>query len=175
MEDMNTLLKQQLSVLRSSMGAVNNTSADVEYNESLLKERIYRITKYSNTLKSETNEKMNLFSAKIRIEGHILRVNSVMNALQCNLDLLIGSVISAQKGVSKPQVISPVNLMEALIKSVSAFPKDTALPFPLSKGSAHILHRLCDLEVYIKNGMLGYIILLTPVNRGNFNIQGVWH
>jgi hypothetical protein len=37
-EDTNTLLKQQLSVVRSSLGAVNNTLADVEHNENLLKE-----------------------------------------------------------------------------------------------------------------------------------------
>ena len=37
-EDMDTLLKQQLSVVKSSLGAVNNTLTDVEYNESLLKE-----------------------------------------------------------------------------------------------------------------------------------------
>jgi hypothetical protein len=141
-EDTNTLLKQQLSVVRSSLGAVNNTLADVEHNENLLKEGMSRVTKYMNTLRSETAEKINLFNAKIETEGHILRVNNAVNTLQCSLDLLIDSVINAQKGVLQPQVISPVTLMEALIKSVSAFPKDTALPFPLSKGSAHLLLRL---------------------------------
>jgi hypothetical protein len=33
-ESMNTLLKQQLSVVRSSLGAFNNTLADAEYNEN---------------------------------------------------------------------------------------------------------------------------------------------
>jgi hypothetical protein len=33
-EDINILLKQQLSVVRSSLGAVNNTLADAEYNEN---------------------------------------------------------------------------------------------------------------------------------------------
>lgn len=136
---MSTLLKQQLSVVRSSLGAVNNTLADVEYNENLLKEGISKVTKYMNTLRTETNEKMNLFNAKIEIEGHISRVNNAMNALQRNLDLLIDSVINAQKGVLQPQVISPVTLMESIIKSVSVLPKDTALPFPLSKNSAHLL------------------------------------
>ena len=92
---------------------------------------------------------MNLFNAKIEIEGHILRVNSAMSTLQRNLDLLIDSVTNAQKGVLQPQIISPVTLMETLINSVSAFPKDTALPFPLSKDSAHLILRLCDLQVYI--------------------------
>ena len=66
-EDMNTLLKQQLSVVRSSLGAVNNSLADAEYNENLLKEGVSRVTEYMNTLRSETNKKMNLFSAKLRL------------------------------------------------------------------------------------------------------------
>jgi len=36
-EDMSTVLREQLSVVRSSLGAVNNTLADVEHNENLLK------------------------------------------------------------------------------------------------------------------------------------------
>jgi hypothetical protein len=95
------------------LGAVNNTLADVEYNESLLKEGINRVTRYMNTLKSKTNEKMNLISAKIEVEGNILRVHNAMNTLQCKPDLLIDSVINAQKGVLQPQVISPVTLVEA--------------------------------------------------------------
>jgi hypothetical protein len=79
------------------LGAVNNTLADVEYNENLLKEGVSKVTEYKNTLKLETKEKMNLFSAKIEIEGHIVGVNSAMSTLQRNLDLLIDSVINAQK------------------------------------------------------------------------------
>jgi len=70
------------------LGAVNNPLADVEYNGSNLKEGIDTFAGYMNTLKLETTEKVNLFSANIEIEGHILRVNSVMSTLQHNLDLL---------------------------------------------------------------------------------------
>jgi tetrahydromethanopterin S-methyltransferase subunit F len=34
-EDMTSLMKQQLSVVKSSLGAINNTLSDVEYNEKL--------------------------------------------------------------------------------------------------------------------------------------------
>jgi len=63
--------------------------------------------------------------------------------------------------------------MEILIKSVSAFPKDTTPPIPMSKDSAHLLVRLYELQVYIKNGVLGYVILLPLVDRGNFNVYGL--
>jgi len=42
-ENTNTLLRHQLSVVRSSLGAVNNTLADVEYNENLMKEGMNRV------------------------------------------------------------------------------------------------------------------------------------
>ena len=125
--------------MKSSLGAVNNTLTDVEYNKNLLKEGISKVTQYMNSLKLETNEKMILISAKMEVEGHVLRVNNALTLLQRDLDLLIDSVINAQKGVLQPQVISPVTLMDVLIKSISAFPKDTTLPFPLSKDSVHLL------------------------------------
>jgi hypothetical protein len=42
-EDTNTL-KHQLFVVRSSLGAVNNTSAAAEFNENLMKEGMNRVT-----------------------------------------------------------------------------------------------------------------------------------
>ena len=93
-----------------------------------------------------------------------------MHTLQRNLDLLIDSLMHAQKGVLQPQIISPVTLMETLIKSVSAFPKGTTLPIPMSKDSVHLLVRLYELQVHVKNGILGYVVLLPLVNRGNFNV-----
>jgi hypothetical protein len=156
---MSTLLREQLSAVRSSLGAVNNTLADVEYNENLLKEGINKVTKYMEMLGKETNEKVNIISMKIEVEEHIL---------QCNLDRLMDSVMNAQKAVIQPQIVSPATLMEVL--SVSAFPKDTTLPFPLSKDSVHFIFRICELQVYVKDGILGYVVSLPLASRANFNI-----
>jgi len=126
-----------------------------------------------NNLHAETNEKMNLISAKIEVEGHILKVGKAMQSLKRNIDLLIDSVVHAQKGVLQPQIISPATLMETLIKSVSAFPKDTALPIPMCKDSAQLLIRLYELQVYTKNAVFGFVILLPLVNRCHFNVYSL--
>jgi hypothetical protein len=135
-EDTNTLLKQQLSVMKSSLGAVNSTLVDVKYNENLLRVGISNITRYMGTLRSETTASLNLINAKIEVEGHILKVTNALNAVQRNLDLLIDSVAHAQKGMLQPQVISPTTFMESLMRSAPAFPKDTTLP-----SSGHICVR----------------------------------
>ena len=168
--DLTTLMKQQVSVVKSSLGAINNTLSDVEYNEKLIRGEMVKVSDYLSNLKADTDTKLNLVNTKVEVEGHILKVNLAMNAIQRKLDLLINSVINAQKGILQPQIVSPSTLIEALLKSVPAFPKDTTLPFPLSKDSTHLVNRLWELQVYVKRGILGYIILMPLVNRGDFNI-----
>jgi hypothetical protein len=65
-DDVNALLKQQLAMVKSSLGAVNNTLADVSYNETLMKEGVRKVIEYMTVLKLETNAKMNLVSAKLK-------------------------------------------------------------------------------------------------------------
>jgi hypothetical protein len=102
-EDVTALMKQQLSVVKSSLGAISHSLSDVEYNEELLKQGIGKVTDYMNALKSEEDANINLVSAKVEVEGHILRVNSAGSTLQRKLYLLVNNVMKAQKGILHPR------------------------------------------------------------------------
>jgi hypothetical protein len=93
-----------------------------------------------------------------------------MQAFQCKLDLLNDSAGNAQRGLLQPQIISPYFLMEALMQNVSALPRDVMFPFPLSKDSDYLALRVCNLQVYVTNGILAYMIHVPLVNRGQFVI-----
>jgi hypothetical protein len=43
-EDTTTLMKQHLYVVKSTLGAINNTLTDIQYNERLLQEGVRNIT-----------------------------------------------------------------------------------------------------------------------------------
>jgi hypothetical protein len=60
-----------LYVVKSSLGTINNTQIDVEYNEQLLQEGVLNITGYMDALKSGTREITDIFSAKVEIEGQV--------------------------------------------------------------------------------------------------------
>jgi hypothetical protein len=60
--------------------------------------------------------------------------------------------------------------MEVLTQSIPSFPKDTAAHFSLSEDSINLLHKICDLHLYFNDGILGYVVELPLVNRGNFRI-----
>jgi hypothetical protein len=106
-EDISKLLKQQLFVVKSSLGSINNTLTDVEYNEEEVKTGLLQLKSYLESVTAENREKLNILTAKVTVEGHIARVGEAMNMLQRNLDILLQSIVNARKGILQPQIVSP--------------------------------------------------------------------
>jgi hypothetical protein len=82
----------------------------------------------------------------------------------------VQSVTNAREGILEPRIISPKLILDALLNSMSSFPKDTTSPFPLSKSSINLIYRVCETHVYIERNILGYFITLPLVNRGTFKV-----
>jgi hypothetical protein len=121
-------------------------------------------------LEKESRKIFDAFNAKVEIKGRILRVSNAMDAIQGNFDIIINSILNAQRGTVQPQIISPKELMDNLIRSVPTFPEDTTLAFHMSKTSTHLVFRVCSLQVYISEEILRYIIGISLVGRGSFGI-----
>ncbi|KDR06843.1 hypothetical protein L798_03895 [Zootermopsis nevadensis] len=128
-DDMTKLLKQQLYVVKSSLGAINNTLTDMEYNEEKVKRGLTEIKNYIKSVTTENREKISTIAAKVTVEGHIARVNEASNELLRHLDILLQSVTNARKGILQPQVVSPKMIMNAWFQSMPSFPKIPLHPF----------------------------------------------
>ena len=167
-EDTTDLLKQQVYVIKSTLGALNDTSADIEHNDKLVRKGLSDIQTSLDTLSSKTARRLNIFEAKFMIEKHITQVNSALTTLQRNIDLVLDSVLHAQTGSIQPQVVPPKLLLESLKESQSFFPRDTILPFPLSKDATNFIYKVCEVQVYIQNNRLSYVVSVPLVNKGEF-------
>jgi hypothetical protein len=53
---------------------------------------------YLKNLGKESRKIFNSFNAKVDTEGHILRVSYDTNAIQGKFDMLINSILNAQRG-----------------------------------------------------------------------------
>jgi hypothetical protein len=123
---------------------------------------------YLDSLSSETAGKLTIFEAKFMTEKHIARVNNALTLLQGNADLLLDSVLHAQAGKVQPQLVPPKLLLESLRESQASFPQDTILPFALSADSTTLVYKVCDVQVYIQNGRLSYIVSIPLIDNGEF-------
>jgi hypothetical protein len=167
-DDTTELLKQQVCVLRTTLGAFNETLGDVEHNNKLVRKGLSDIQTYLDTLSSETARKFSIFDAKFIIEKHITQVNKALTILQRNIDVVLNSVLPAQSGSIQPQIVPPNLLLESLRGSQSFFPRDTILPFPLNKNSTSLIYKVCEMQVYIQNNRLSYVVSIPLVNKREF-------
>jgi len=167
-EDTTELLKQQVSVIKSTLGASNVTLADVAYNDKLVRDGLTDIQIYLDSLSSETARKLSIFEAKFLVEKHIIQVNNALTLLQRNVDFLLDSVLHAQAGKVQPQLVPPKLLLESLRESQASFPRDTILPFTLSPDSTSLVYKVCDVTVYVQNGRLSYVVSVPLIDKGEF-------
>jgi hypothetical protein len=100
-------------VVRSSLGSVNNTLTDIEYNQEKVKKGLHKINEYLRTTTSETRDKINVVAAKVLAESHIARAREAIVTLQRNLDVLLQSITNARKGILDPRVVAPKLIMDA--------------------------------------------------------------
>jgi hypothetical protein len=113
-EDTTDLMKQQIYVMKSTLGALNVTLGYMAHNDKLVRQWLTDIQAYLNSLASETSRKLTMFEAKFMIEKHVTQVTNALTPLQRNVDLLLNSVIHAQAGKVQPKLMPPKLLLEAL-------------------------------------------------------------
>ena len=101
-------------MIKSTLGALNITLADVAFNDKLVRDGLTDIQTYLDSLSSETARKRSIFEAKFLVEKHITQVNNALTLLQRNVDLLLDSVLHAQAGKVQLQLVPPQLLLESL-------------------------------------------------------------
>jgi hypothetical protein len=167
------LVKQQLIIVKSALGVFNETLSGVEYNERKMRDGLNRLQTYVTFFGSQIENSTYLLSLKITIEDHIAKAQDVSHAIQRVLDILVDSIVDAQKGTLPPRMAPPTLLLDALRNSSHSFPPDTTLPFPLGKDYIHALFQLCDIHVYIYKEHLGYVISVPLVHKRTFSVLNV--
>ena len=138
------------------------------HSDKLGKQGLVEIQAYLDALSIETAKRFTLMEAKFMIEKHITLVNNALTLLQRNVDLLLDSVLHAQAGKVQPQLVPPKLLLTSLRESQASFPRDTILPFTLSTDSTDLVYRVCDMQVYIQNGKLNYVVSIPLIEKGEF-------
>ena len=163
-------MKQQLMIIKSTLGMFNGTVTDIEYNEAKMREELIQLQRHVEDFSAQLANATYLLSLKIAIESYIAKALDASQIVQRTLDVLVDNIAEAQKGLLPPRVLSPVQLLESLRNSVPSFPTDTALPFPLGKDYLFLLHQLSDVHVYFYEKRLAYVISVPLINKKVFTM-----
>ena len=86
---------------------------------------------------------------------------------------MIEAIVNSQKGILQPHILTSAQIMKQLKISQADIPSDLPLPFPLSATYQNLIVSMIDLDVFIKNNFLVYVICLPLTNHVNHNLYHV--
>ena len=86
---------------------------------------------------------------------------------------MIDAILNFQKGILQPHIITPAQIVKQLKASQADIPGDLTLPIPLSATHQNLIVNIVDLDVFIKDNFLVYVIRLPLTNHVRYNVYHV--
>ena len=86
---------------------------------------------------------------------------------------MIDAILNSQKGILQPHIITPAQTVKQLKASQADIPGDLTLPIPLSATHQNLIVNIVDLDVFIKDNFLVYVIRLLLTNHIRYNVYHV--
>ena len=81
--------------------------------------------------------------------------------------------MNSKKGILQPDIITPAQIVKQLKASQTDIPGDLTLPIPLSATHQNLIVNIVDLDVFIRDNFLVYVIRLPLTNHVRYNVYHV--
>jgi hypothetical protein len=156
---------EQMIVIKSTLMSSNMTMQFVHDNEKVFSRELENLAKHVN---GQFDEVRILFTAAFMmtaINEHATQLARALGECRRHYEILIEAILNAQKGILQPHVISPMQIINRLIQIQTDIPSDLMLPFPLSATYHHYVNRLVDIDVFLKDKFLVYIVHVPLTNH----------
>jgi hypothetical protein len=100
----------------------------------------------------------------------VIVVEYLVSQLPEECDIILSAITFAQKGILLPQIITPEEIIEAFQKSQSILPTELSLPSTARVANEHVLMDVVDIDVFLNDNILGYILRIPLVHSIVYNL-----
>lgn len=166
------LSKEQLIIVKSTLRSLNSTLLAVSENERIISKGLDEIAKHINQRSGEINEMFTGTAMLLTVNEYNVQLERVLGECRKEYNLLINVIVNSQKGLL-PHVITPAQIMKQMKASQADIRSELSLPIPLSATFQNLVINMIDLDVFIRNNFLVYVIHLSLTNYVNYNVYHV--
>ena len=86
---------------------------------------------------------------------------------------MIDAILNSQKGILQPHLITPAQIVKQMKASQADIPSELTLPIPLSSTYQTLIVNIIELDVFIRDNFLVYVIRLPLTNHVRYNVYHV--
>lgn len=162
------LMQQQIHIMSSSIQTYNETLLALKTNEERLNQNFKKI----NDFEHNVNNKITHFALVETVNDHISLLNELVSELNEEYDIIISSILFAKQNIIHPNVISPKNLREELIKIKSN--ANIILPIPvINYDNIYKYYSICKLNAVYNNELLIFTVKIPITTDMKFNLYNL--
>jgi len=131
------------------------------------------MARHVNEHDDEIKEMFTGTSMLLMVNEHNMQLERALDECRREYDILIDAIVNSQKGILQPHIITPAQIMKQLEISQADIPNELSIPIPLSATYQNLIVNIMDLDVFIKDNFLVYVIRLPLTNHVNHNLYHV--
>lgn len=163
------LTKEQVAVVRATLSGLNQTVDSITTNEQLLKNSMSKLEQFITYSLKTTDQGLKRIAAFMTINEHLIQLQILFNELSVEYEQLVSAIVHAQKGILAPHIVNPVQMVKYL-RQIQADLRDVRFPIPLVEEYGYILLKVMDLNVFVNQDMLGYVINIPLIENNEFHL-----
>lgn len=167
------LSKEQVTVVKTTLRSLNSTLLAVSENEKILFKGLDEMAKHISEHDSEIKEMFSGTSMLLAVSEHNMQLERALDECRREYNILIDAILNSQKGILQPHIITPAQIVSQMKASQADIPSEFTLPIPLSAAYQNLIVNILDLDVFIRDNFLVYVIRLPLTNHVKYNVYHV--
>lgn len=162
------LLKQQVSILSSSITDYNKSAEILKYNEEKLNQNIAIFNNFSE----DTTNRLTVLSQSELVVDHLNLLSDYMFVSNEECDILISTILFSKQNIIHPSIITPRQLRNELLKV--KLTNNEEFPIPLTDyNSIHKYFSISTLSIIYNNDILVYALKIPLVQEQVYNLYNL--
>lgn len=168
-KELTQLIKAQVQVVQTTITNFNETITNLHKNEKIFNENIKAIETYTKLFETRVYN----LEVKENINQHLTFLTLMCNELNNELSTLITAVLFAKQHTLHPKIISPIQYIDELQKTIKYVPTGLHYPYRLDYSFAHELLNLVTLQVFYMNNRLIYVISNPLISETTYHLYAL--
>ena len=167
------LSKEQITMVKSTLRTLNSSLLAVAENERVLSKGLEDMAKHIDELDGEIKEMFTGASTLLTVSEHNMQLQRALDECRREYDILIDSIMNSQKRILQPHIITSAQILKQLKASQADLPSELSPPIPMSATYQNPIVNIIELDVFIRDNFLVYVIYLPLTNHVNYNLYHV--
>lgn len=162
-------IKDQSTIVKSAISNFNQTISMLSHNEEVLVSNLEGIA----TSIQQKEFYIKQLNEELTLGNYFLLIESLIHKLVLEVNTLTEGILLAQRGLLHPDILTPKEILDALIKIQPHLKNKLSFPIDLTIDNIYLLMKVIEVECFYLTNNLIFNIIIPLVDFTTFQVNNI--